>query len=203
MCAQSDGKLGTHRLCLHYIGTLFVTPQKKLSGVLWTATTQGGASRSHASNIAPARLAERVWCAQFQSLLLNICFLSEGFRPRSYILNYFLNGPSGCSHFTSVWLKTYLIFDAPLSRSARRGAAFLRHRNRAATTALVCEQRPYRIWFSWRRQSYPVKCEHSLKAPLGYNQRRSYQRYEMIEYGFYISSFIFVFPFCLIFLHFL
>ena len=120
MCAQSDGKLGTHRLCLHYIGTLFVTPQKRLSGVLWTATTQGGASRSHASNIAPARLAERVWCAQFQSLLLNICFLSEGFRPRSYILNYFLDGPSGCSHFTSVWLKTYLIFDTPLSRSARR-----------------------------------------------------------------------------------
>ena len=85
----------------------------------------------------------------------------------------------------------------------RLGAAFLRHRNRAATTVLVCEQRPYRIWFSWRRQSYPVKCEHSLKAPLGYNQRRSYQRYEMIEYGFYISSFIFAFPFCLIFLHFL
>lgn len=79
----------------------------------------------------------------------------------------------------------------------RRGEAFLRHRNRAATTILVCEQRPYRIWFSWRRQSYPVKCEHSLKAPLGYNQRRSYQRYEMINW---VQILYLEFYFCVSFL---
>ena len=38
----------------------------------------------------------------------------------------------------------------------RRGAASLRHGNRAATTVLVCEQKPYSVWFSWRRKSYQV-----------------------------------------------
>ena len=45
------------------------------------------------------------------------------------------------------------------------GAASLRHKNRAATTVLVCEKTPYPIWFSWRRESYPLLCEHRLKRP--------------------------------------
>ena len=35
----------------------------------------------------------------------------------------------------------------------RRGATSLRHRNHAATTVLVCEQKPHPVWFSWRRIS--------------------------------------------------
>ena len=37
----------------------------------------------------------------------------------------------------------------------RRGTASLRHRNRAATTIFVCEQKHDPVWFSWRRKSYP------------------------------------------------
>ena len=38
----------------------------------------------------------------------------------------------------------------------QRGAASLRHRNRAATTVLAREQKPYPVW---RRKSYRVHCE--------------------------------------------
>ena len=37
-----------------------------------------------------------------------------------------------------------------------RSLASLLHRSRAATTVLVCEQKPYLIWFSWHRISCPV-----------------------------------------------
>ena len=44
-----------------------------------------------------------------------------------------------------------------------RGAASLRYRNRAEITVLMCEQKPYPVWFSCRRcKCYPVKCEQSL-----------------------------------------
>ena len=33
------------------------------------------------------------------------------------------------------------------------------HRNRASTTVLVCEERHYPVWFSWRCQSYPASCK--------------------------------------------
>ena len=41
---------------------------------------RGGTSRSHTSNLVLARLAERVWCAKFQSSLLNIYFRLSGFQ---------------------------------------------------------------------------------------------------------------------------
>ena len=44
----------------------------------------------------------------------------------------------------------------------RRAAASLRHRNRAATTVLVCEQKPYPVRLSWWRERYSVYCEHNL-----------------------------------------
>ena len=51
----------------------------------------------------------------------------------------------------------------------RQAAASLRHRNRAATTVLVCEQKPYSVWFSWRFKRYSVYCEHNLvpRSPEG------------------------------------
>ena len=43
-----------------------------------------------------------------------------------------------------------------------RGVASLRYRHRAEITILMCEQKPYPVWFSCRRKSFPVKCEHRL-----------------------------------------
>jgi len=45
----------------------------------------------------------------------------------------------------------------------QRGTASIRHRNRAATTVLMCEQKPHPVWFSWRCKTYPVKCEHNIR----------------------------------------
>ena len=47
----------------------------------------------------------------------------------------------------------------------RRGRASLRPARkprRHNRFFCVCEQKPNPIWFSWRRKSYPVYCEHSL-----------------------------------------
>ena len=38
----------------------------------------------------------------------------------------------------------------------RRDAASLHYRNRSETTALMCEQKPYPVWFSCRRKLCPV-----------------------------------------------
>ena len=46
----------------------------------------------------------------------------------------------------------------------RRGAASLCYRNCAEITVLMCEQKPYQVWFSCRRKSCPVKLEHSLTS---------------------------------------
>ena len=44
----------------------------------------------------------------------------------------------------------------------RRAPASLCHRNRAATTVLVYEKKPYPERFSWWRERYSVYCEHNL-----------------------------------------
>ena len=46
------------------------------------------------------------------------------------------------------------------------GAASLRYRNRAEIFVLICKQKPYPLWFSIRRKTYPVKCENSLNLTL-------------------------------------
>ena len=97
----------------------FAWRHEKPSDIVWTARAWGGTSRSHTSNIVPAKLAERVWCPKFQSSLLNIYFRLSGFQP-SLLLIYFRDGPNSCSHCTEVWHKTYPIYDTPLPRSAWR-----------------------------------------------------------------------------------
>ena len=67
----------------------------------WDATTRGGTSRSHTSNIVPRRLAERVWWTKFESSLLNICSRLSGFQS-SLLLTYFRDGPNRCSLHQSV-----------------------------------------------------------------------------------------------------
>ena len=59
-------------------------------------------------------------------------------------------------HCTKVWHKTYPICDVFTFEIGRPGAASPRHRKRAATTVLVCEQMPFLAWFSRRRKIYPV-----------------------------------------------
>ena len=54
----------------------------------------------------------------------------------------------------------------PHFRDWRSAASLLRHRNRAARIVFVCGQKPYPVWFSWRRKSYLVLYEHSLKVPI-------------------------------------
>ena len=46
------------------------------------------------------------------------------------------------------------------------GAASLRYRNRAKIIVLMCEQKPYPLWFSIWRKTYLVKCENSLNLTL-------------------------------------
>ena len=46
------------------------------------------------------------------------------------------------------------------------GAPSLRNRNRPEIFVLLCKKKPYPLWFSIRRKSYPVKCENSLNLTL-------------------------------------
>ena len=84
---------------------------------MWTTRRRTG-KVVHTSNIVPKRLAERVWCSKSQSSLLIIYFRSSGFQS-SLLLIHFRYGPNTCSYYTEVWHRTYPIWDAWLSRSAR------------------------------------------------------------------------------------
>ena len=103
-------------------------------------------TRSHTPNIAPAWLAERIWCTPLNSSLHSWIFTSVlvGSNPRSYL-----------STSATVWIPVYT---APKSDTEpiryvtlhfrdQCGAASIRHKNWPATTVLVCEKTPYPIWF--------------------------------------------------------
>ena len=53
-------------------------------------------------------------------------------------------------------MNTHPICNSPLYRSARRSFAPLQKSRRKEITVLMCEQKPYPVWFSRRRKSYPV-----------------------------------------------
>ena len=89
------------------------------------------------SNIVEERLSERVWFSNSQSSLLNIYFRLKGFQS-SFLLIYFRYGPSTFTLHQNVADKTCTMYDAPLSRSARRS-----YRNGAKITVRICEQKPY------------------------------------------------------------
>ena len=112
---------------------LFVVPRKAVSGIVWTATASGGQSRSHASNNVPARLAERVCCTKFQSLLLNNYLRLSGFQS-SLLLIYFRIG----SVHTAQNHGTKPIRHVTFHYRSRRGTASLCHRNRAASQPFLC-----------------------------------------------------------------
>ena len=50
-----------------------------------------------------------------------------------------------------------------IQRSLLRSFSPIRYRNRAQITVLMCEQKPYPVWFSCMRKTYLVECEHSLR----------------------------------------
>ena len=84
-------------------------------------------------------------------------------QPRSTGLNLSCDGPNRCLHCTKVRHKTHPICDH------QHRAASLRHRNRAATTVLMCEQKPNQV--CRRRKSSPVmerrrRKEESCAIPL-------------------------------------
>ena len=85
---------------------------------------------------APGRLAERVWCTKFQSLLLNIYFRLK----RVPVLAPTYSLPLR-SQYLFRWHRTYPIGDAPLrcqdAPPYRRGTASFRYRNRAEISALT------------------------------------------------------------------
>ena len=67
-----------------------------------------------------------------------------------------LPGPSPwIRHCDIVWTPIQAICDSPPWRSARRSLALLQ-KPRQNLTFLRCELKPYPVWFSCRRQSYPV-----------------------------------------------
>ena len=66
-----------------------------------------------------------------------------------------------------MYINTYPIWYVTLHFRDQSGvAASLRCRNRAEITVLICELRPYPVWFSCQCKScYPVQSKHSLPLP--------------------------------------
>ena len=74
-------------------------------------------------------------------------FVSEGSSPRSYL---FISATGRIGVHTAPKCGTKPLRYVMLHFWDRRGATSLGRRNRAATTVLTCEQKPYRVWISWR-----------------------------------------------------
>ena len=112
--------------------------------------------QSHTSNIAPERLAERVWCTKSQSSLLNIYFRLSGFQS-SLLLIHFCYGPNTCLHYTQEWYRISSICDSsPLQTPVRRSFTY---RNRAKIGS---------VWVSRKPPTYPSpKLTLTLTSHLG------------------------------------
>ena len=111
-----------------------------------------GRQKSYIANIVPVRLSERVWCTKIFYLLLKSYFYLSGFQY-SFLLIHFRDGPKRCSRCK---IERKPIRYVTLHFRYRGNVVSLRHRNRSATIVLVCEQKPFPVRFSWRRESFPV-----------------------------------------------
>ena len=146
-------KWNLRRILLIFIHSLIKSKSNELPQSL-------GGLCSHIEHRTRA-LAERVWWTKPQSLLLNIYFHISGFQS-SLLLIHFRYGPNTCSNFTTGCHRTYSRCDAPFSRSARRSS--IRCRKRAKIIFRMCGQKPCLVWFSCRRMSHPVWCQHSVSS---------------------------------------
>ena len=79
--------------------------------------------------------------------------LSDGSSPHSYL---FTSATGRIGVHTTPKYGTKPIRYVTLYFRDRLGAASLCHRNCASTSVPVCEQKPYAVWFSWRRKSCAV-----------------------------------------------
>ena len=96
-------------------------------------------------------------------LWARICFRDNIFGPSCHVTHLWLSLPSH-AHWTSRQnSKTSKSYSVPCGHfsSSEIGAAQLAasrsYRNRAKITVLMCEQKPYPVWFPRRRKSYAVK----------------------------------------------
>ena len=122
--------------------------------VLRTPTARGGTSRSQGLTIVPARLIERVGALNSSHHSLIFTSASVGSSPRS---NLFTSGTGRVGVYTALKYGTKPIRYVTLHFRDRHSAAMLFHRNRAATTTLMCApQKRYLVGFKWRRKSYLV-----------------------------------------------
>ena len=158
LCMTSHWKVSGFRLLLP---DSFAWRHERLFGMVWTARAQGGTSRSHTSNIVPAKLAERVWCTKFQSSLLDIYFRLSGFQP-SILLIYFCDGPNRCSHCTKIWQKTY-------SRSARRRFAPSQKSHRHNSFYVWTESLSGMIFVAAQKLA-GTRCGHTLRRAVTANK---------------------------------
>ena len=78
----------------------------------------GGTRRSHASNIVPPRLAERVWCTKFHFSTPEYLLPSQ-WVPVLAPTYSLPRRPIKCSHYLKTWHKTSARYHSSLSRPAR------------------------------------------------------------------------------------
>ena len=112
------------------------------------------AKKVHACSLRFSALkADRVWCAKLQTKLMNV-----NLRPRSYFFTFETGRIGMCSHCTNEWHKTHIRYVTLhwSSISARCSFTLLQKWCSSSTTVLVCEQKAFLVWFSWRRKSCPV-----------------------------------------------
>ena len=137
---------------VHTLLESFSWRYEKPSGIQYEQQRpRGRTSRSHASNIVLARLAERAWCTNFQSSLLNIyCLLQRQHTSSSVSSSHCSYATDQISEHAAPKYGRKPIRNVTLRLRDKRGASLLCHRNRAATTdpttVHVCEQKLHTIY---------------------------------------------------------
>ena len=86
--------------------------------------------------------------------------VSVGSSPRSY---FFTSVTGRIGVYTSPKCGTKPLRYVTAHFRDQRRAVSLRHRNGAAQTVLMCEEKPHPVWSSRQRQRYPVWYDHSLR----------------------------------------
>ena len=114
----------------------FVPTPKAIRYIVWTAMAQNwNKSFTHIEPQACAWAVGREGCCELNPSLHSIYFRLSGLQPSLLLIHLYCSDT--CSHCTIVRHRTYAIWNAPFSRSARH--IFLRcNRNRTEITPFVC-----------------------------------------------------------------
>ena len=155
----------------------FHTRQEKLSGsTVWTATAQNCMEQVVHTHRTSCRsvMAERAWAPKLGQEPIKFDRLLT--RPNAHSWILFTSVSVGnpvlfpiLLYSLPLWSEYLFTMHQGVVRNPvchvtlqfrdRSGACtvFFRDRNRAEITVLMCEQKPYQVWFSCRRKSSPVK----------------------------------------------